>query len=232
MFTHIARGYDWFDHLASLGQDLLWRPRALWDLDRYLGGSSPHRILDLGCGPGSLTFLVADHYPDATVVGADFTAAMVAAARASASHRSGGPRSRFLRASAGALPFRAGSFDLAMSAFVARNLPDLGRAFREVALVLRPGGILLTLEITEPASPWVRRGFHSYFDRVVPALGRIVGSGGPYTYLPESLRHLPDRSGMLGLLSASGFEDPVARPQSMGIVTSYLARARGSGQSR
>ncbi|MHB1932664.1 MAG: hypothetical protein ACYCPV_06755, partial [Thermoplasmata archaeon] len=34
MFTHIAGRYEWFDHLASAGQDYLWRPRALWALDR------------------------------------------------------------------------------------------------------------------------------------------------------------------------------------------------------
>ena len=223
MFTHIAHGYDWFDHLASLGQDLLWRPRALWDLDRFRSGRPVRSVLDVGCGPGSLTFLAAQHYRDARVIGADFTAAMVRAAGA----RPRGPglagRLDFARASALGLPFAPRSFDVAMSAFVARNLPDLGRAYRELARVLRPGGTLLTLEITEPTSPFVRRGFHAYFDNLVPALGRMVGSEGPYTYLPESLRHLPDRVGMVALLRESGFGRVAAVPQSFGIVTSYLA---------
>jgi demethylmenaquinone methyltransferase/2-methoxy-6-polyprenyl-1,4-benzoquinol methylase len=223
MFTHIARGYDAFDHLASLGQDFLWRPRALWDVDRFRSGRPVGRILDVGCGPGSLSFLAADHYPDARLVGADFTMAMVERAyvRARASRDTG--RLSFDRASALDLPFRGASFDLAMSAFVVRNLPDLPRAFGELRRVLRPGGTLLTLEITEPTHPLVRWGFHQYFDTMVPFLGELVGSEGPYRYLPESLRRMPDRSGMLDLLRAAGFDRVEAHPQSLGIVTAYLA---------
>ena len=223
MFTHIAHGYDWFDHAASLGQDLLWRPRSLWDLDRYRGGSPPRRVLDIGCGPGSFTFLTARHFPAADLIGADFTAAMVAAARHRRLPAAIGRRVRFARASVTALPFASGTFDLALSGFVVRNLPDLAGAYRELRRVLTPGGTLLTLEITQPTHPFVRREFHRYFDNLVPALGRLVGSQGPYTYLPESLRHLPDRRAMLELLRESGFERVVACPQSLGVVTTYLA---------
>ena len=133
------------------------------------------------------------------------------------------PRLRLARASAQALPFRDASFDVAMSAFVVRNLPDLPAAFRELRRCLAPGGTLLTLEITEPTHPLVRSGFHTYFDAMVPFLGALVGSEGPYRYLPESLRHLPDRAGMLHLLRSAGFARAIAVPQSLGIVTAYLA---------
>lgn len=228
MFTHIAHGYDWFDHVASLGQDLLWRPRALWDLDRFRDGRPVRRVLDVGCGPGSLTFLAAQHYSDAELVGADFTRAMLAEATGRALMRPAPRRPRFARASVTSLPFRDASFDVAMSAYVARSLPRLGDAFRELRRVLAPGGTLLTLEITEPTHPMVRFGFHTYFDHVVPFLGRLVGSEGPYTYLPESLRHLPDRSGVLDLLRSAGFARAVAAPQSFGVVTSYLAESPGA----
>jgi demethylmenaquinone methyltransferase / 2-methoxy-6-polyprenyl-1,4-benzoquinol methylase len=223
MFTHIAHGYDWFDHLASMGQDLLWRPRALWALDRMREGRPVRRVLDIGCGPGSLTVLAARHYPSAEVVGADFTAAMLT----EADHRTAAdrvrPRLRLARASALSLPFRDRAFDVAMSAFVVRNLPNLPVAFRELARTLAPGGTLLTLEITEPPSALVRAGFHAYFDTMVPFLGELAGSQGPYRYLPESLRHLPGRAGMLELLRGAGFDRVKAVPQSLGIVTAYLA---------
>ena len=191
MFTHIARGYDWFDHLASLGQDFVWRPRALWALDRIRRGRPVRRVLDIGCGPGSLTVLAAHHYPGAEVVGADFTAAMLREADHRTAQNAVRPRLRLARASALTLPFRSGAFDVAMSAFVVRNLPNLPQAFGELRRALAPGGTLLTLEITEPSSPLVRAGFHAYFDTMVPFLGELVGSQGPYQYLPESLRHLP-----------------------------------------
>ena len=228
MFTHIARGYEWFDHVASLGNDLLWRPRALWDLDRFRSGGPVRWALDIGCGTGELARLVTRHYRGARVVGADFTRAMLETAARVSDGRPERPRVDFAQATAIRLPFPDGVFDLVTNAFVARNLSDLGAAFREVRRVLRPGGVFLTLEITEPPSATVNRLFHAYFDRVVPWLGGAVGSAGPYRYLPQSLRSLPDRASFATLLGRNGFPRVVSRPQSAGIVTTFLAEA-GAG---
>lgn len=227
MFTHIAQGYEWFDHVASLGNDLLWRPRALWDLDRFRRPGPLSRVLDIGCGTGELARLLARHYGATRVVGADFTRAMLENAAGSSAGRPERPRLDFARATVLKLPFADGAFDVVTNAFVARNLSDLSAAFREVQRVLRPGGVFLTLEITEPASLTVHRLFHAYFDRVVPWLGAAMGSAGPYRYLPLSLRSLPDRAAFLKLLSVSGFPRIAARPQSAGIVTTFLAEAGG-----
>lgn len=227
MFTHIARGYDWFDHVASLGNDFLWRPRALWDLDRFRAGAPVSRVLDVGCGTGDLTRLLARHYPGARVAGVDFTRAMLAIAAERTQGRPEGAAVAYGEGSVLALPFRSGSFDVASSAFVVRNVPRLADAFAELRRVLAPGGTLLTLEITEPANPTVRRMFHQYFDTFVPWLGAMVRSAGPYRYLPESLRHLPDRAGMLQRLRDAGFDRVAAAPQSGGIVTAYLAAVAG-----
>jgi demethylmenaquinone methyltransferase / 2-methoxy-6-polyprenyl-1,4-benzoquinol methylase len=223
MFAHIARGYEGFDHLASMGQDYLWRPRALWDLDRFRAGAAPVRsILDLGCGTGELTRQALRHYPGSTVVGADFTPEMlVGAARGLA------PRDRdrvaLTRSTARRLPFRDGRFDLVVSGFVARNLPDLPGAVAEVRRVLAPGGSAMILDITGPSNPTLRTMFLAYFDSVVPMLGAAVGSLGPYTYLPRSLRHLPPPPQIVQLFRDAGFDRAEARPQSGGIVTAFLA---------
>jgi demethylmenaquinone methyltransferase/2-methoxy-6-polyprenyl-1,4-benzoquinol methylase len=225
MFTHIATGYDRFDHAASLGSDLLWRPRAIWAVDRFRSRSAPHRILDVGCGTGGLSALAARFYPGAHVVGIDVTRRMLTIARERLGPGTEGPRMGWARATALRLPFPSGSFDLAMSAFVVRNLPRLPEALAELRRILAPGGTLLTLEITEPPSPTVRWIFHAYFDSFVPWLGAAVGSAGPYRYLPESLRNLPDRRAMMELFRTAGFARIEARPQSLGIVTSFLAEA-------
>jgi demethylmenaquinone methyltransferase/2-methoxy-6-polyprenyl-1,4-benzoquinol methylase len=133
------------------------------------------------------------------------------------------PRIRYVRADALHLPFADHSFDLVLSGFVARNLPNLPQAFAEFRRVLRPGGTVLTLEITEPEDRLVGDLFHAYFDHVVPWLGAAFQSAGPYRYLPESLRYLPDRAGMFGIMEGAGFVRPFAATQSMGTVTGYLA---------
>jgi demethylmenaquinone methyltransferase / 2-methoxy-6-polyprenyl-1,4-benzoquinol methylase len=230
MFTQIARGYDRFDHIASLGNDLLWRPRALWGLDRFRGARPrPRRILDVGCGPGELGRLAVHHFPESRLVGIDFTRAMLRRAARPTPAR-GAQRFAWAEADALRLPFRDGTFDLVMSAFVVRNLPRLDAAFAEFRRVLAPGGTLLTLEITEPTAAWFRSLFHAYFDAFVPWLGAAVGNAGPYRYLPESLRSLPDRPAMLAALRAAGFGRSAALPQSLGIVTTYLAEAPALGE--
>ena len=83
------------------------------------------------------------------------------------------------------LPFSDGAFDLATNAFLARNLVDLDAALVEMRRVLRPGGVLLVLEITEPVSSAFGSLFHAYFDHVVPWLGTAVDSAGPYRYFPN-----------------------------------------------
>lgn len=224
MFTHIVRRYDWFDHAASLGNDYLWRPRALWDLSRFRAGApSVRRVLDVGCGTGDLTRLTARYFPTAEVVGADFTSAMLRIADGRSRPEPTYPRVGYLRANARQLPLASQSVDVIMSAFVVRNLVDLPGVFQEFRRILRPQGTALTLEITEPSSPLIARLFHAYFDHVVPWLGAAVHSAGPYRYLPNSLQILPGRDGMMQLLRNAGFTRVEARPQSMGIVTTYLA---------
>ncbi len=225
MFTHIAERYDWFDHVASLGNDFLWRPRAFWDLDRFRADHRVARILDVGCGTGDLARLAAHRFPAARVTATDFTGAMLRRARLRQGATPEWPRIDLARATALKLPFADGAFDLVTNAFVARNLRDLGAAFRELHRVLRPGGVLLTLEITEPASPAFGGLFHAYFDRVVPFLGAAVASEGPYRYLPDSLRSLPPSSALVELLRGAGFARVERRPQSLGIVTTFLAEA-------
>ncbi len=232
MFAHIAGHYEAFNHLATFGQDFLWRTRSLWELDRFrripIG-----RALDVGSGTGEFARAVAHHYPRARVVATDLTVEMVRLARAG---RPGGPeadRHEFGRASALALPFADASFDLVTNAFVLRNLSSLSAGLAEMRRVLRPGGVLLSLEVGEPPSPAVRAVFHAHFDRLVPILGRAFGSEGPDRDLPESLRHLPDRPGLLALHGTAGFGRRIACTQSFGIVTTYLAEAPGGpGQSR
>ena len=232
MFGHIAERYDWFDHVASLGNDFLWRPRALGQLDRFRTPGPIRRVLDVGCGTGDLARQVARRYPGARVVGADFTGPMLRNALGRNRRAREGDRVALARATALRLPFTDGSFDLVTSAFVARNLTDLPRAFGEFRRVLRPKGLVLTLEITEPPSPTFGALFHSYFDRVVPWMGAAVASAGPYRYLPESLRSLPPRGEFLEVIRAAGFPRVAAPSQSFGIVTSFLGEAGPSADQR
>jgi demethylmenaquinone methyltransferase/2-methoxy-6-polyprenyl-1,4-benzoquinol methylase len=231
MFTSIADRYDAFNHIATFGQDLLWRPRAAWKLERSRS-SAVRDVLDFGCGTGAFARILGVRFPSARVVAVDFSGEMVRRARGPASVARRHPSRRFAIANVGRLPFADGSFDVASSAFVVRNLTDLEAVFRELRRVLRPGGTLLTLEVSEPSSAWVGKLFHAHFDRAVPMIGRAFDREGPYSYLPESLRSFPPVDRLLGILGRAGFPRTRAYPLSFGVVTAYLSEASSAQDAR
>jgi demethylmenaquinone methyltransferase/2-methoxy-6-polyprenyl-1,4-benzoquinol methylase len=72
--------------------------------------------------------------------------------------------------------------------------------------VLRPGGRLVILEITQPARPPLSTFYSLWFDRVVPVLGAFAGDSEAYAYLPESVRGFPDPHSLAAKMAAAGLE--------------------------
>ena len=73
-----------------------------------------------------------------------------------------------------------------------------------MARVLRPGGRLVILEITQPARPPLSTFYSLWFDRIVPVLGNLSGDPEAYSYLPESVRSFPDPHGLAAKMDAAG----------------------------
>jgi demethylmenaquinone methyltransferase/2-methoxy-6-polyprenyl-1,4-benzoquinol methylase len=105
-----------------------------------------------------------------------------------------------------ALPFADATFDAATVGFGVRNVADLDQSLRELRRVLRPGGRVAILEITQPRG--VLRPFYSlWFDRVVPLLGKALPGGSAYTYLPASVKRFPGAEQLAEQMREAGFED-------------------------
>lgn len=62
------------------------RERPFWDLVAHIPAVGPRTVVDLGCGPGTTTIGLADHWPEATILGVDSSPAMIERARASNEH--------------------------------------------------------------------------------------------------------------------------------------------------
>ena len=221
MFDRIAGVYDLMNTAMTAGLHHRWRERAA-DEARIGPGS---RVLDVATGTGDLALELARRVgPSGEVIGSDFAEAMLDRARAKAGRGEQAGRPRFEWGDALALPYEDGSFDAATVGFGARNFEDLGRGLAEMARVVRPGGRVVVLEITTPMRPPLSLFYRLWFDRLVPALGRLAGAlssrraGTPqsegelsisdaYTYLPNSVRRFPGPQALAAELEHAGLEE-------------------------
>jgi demethylmenaquinone methyltransferase / 2-methoxy-6-polyprenyl-1,4-benzoquinol methylase len=202
MFDRIAGRYDAMNSVMTAGLHHRWRERAADRTELSPGDSA----LDVCCGTGDLALELAGRVlPGGRVIGCDFSEPMLDLAREKAAERAAGAV-RFEWADALQLPYDADRFDAVTVGFGVRNLADLDRGLREMARVLRPGGRLVILEITQPRRPPLSTFYSLWFDRVVPALGALAGDSEAYAYLPESVRSFPDPRGLAAKMDAAGLE--------------------------
>jgi demethylmenaquinone methyltransferase / 2-methoxy-6-polyprenyl-1,4-benzoquinol methylase len=218
MFDRIAGLYDRMNTVMTAGLHHQWRRRAA-DLAALSPGD---RALDVATGTGDLAFELAGRVaPGGEVLGTDFSERMLAIARDKAGRRSG-PGLRFQAANALALPYRDHEFDAATVAFGARNFSDLEGGLREMARVVRPGGRVVVLEITTPRRPPLSTFFELWFDRAIPALGRLVGDAQAYSYLPSSVRRFPAPRELAAVMWGCGLRDVRYTLTAGGIIALHV----------
>lgn len=195
MFDRISGFYDVMNSVMTAGLHHRWRARAV-----DLAGVGPGgRVLDVATGTGDLAIeLAARVAPGGAVVACDFSEAMLALARAKA------PAITFEWGDALALDYPDDHFDAATVGFGARNFDDLDLGLREMARVVRPGGRVVILEITTPTKPPLSTFFGLWFDRLVPALGRLAGDSEAYDYLPSSVKRFPGAAELAARMHAAG----------------------------
>jgi demethylmenaquinone methyltransferase / 2-methoxy-6-polyprenyl-1,4-benzoquinol methylase len=194
MFDRIARVYDRMNSIMTAGMHHRWRERAA-DFTRVGPGSS---ALDVATGTGDLAIELARR--GASVTGLDFSEPMLELARAK------DPRIEWVQGNALELAFGDGEFDAVTVGFGARNFADLDRGVAEMTRVTKPGGRVVILEITTPERPPLSWFFRLWFDRAIPALGRLADSEA-YTYLPSSVRRFPRAPELGAHLAAAGLDD-------------------------
>jgi demethylmenaquinone methyltransferase / 2-methoxy-6-polyprenyl-1,4-benzoquinol methylase len=202
MFARVARRYDFLNHLLSMNLDRYWRARAVMRVRTVLERPGA-RVMDACCGTGDL-LLALQAVARATVLGCDFCHPMLEAARRKVERK--GLPSAVVEADALALPLPSGSLDLFTSAFGFRNLANYEKGLREMRRVLKPGGVAVILEFSQPRTA-VFAGLYRFYSRwVLPLVGGAVsGDAGAYKYLPELVRRFPDAEQLAAMMREAGF---------------------------
>jgi len=213
LFATIADRYDFITAFLSYGQDARWK-RRLAGLSQAAPGMA---ALDLACGTGDIAFALADR--GARVAGLDITPRMLRLARA---------KRRDVPLVAGdmmALPFRDARFDIVSTGYGIRNVPVIEPAVAEIARVLKPGGVFLSLDFNRPANPLVRAVYLSYLTIVGSILGFVLHrDSDTYRYIPESIRRYPGAAAVSAILRTQGFRSCEHIPVLAGLMAIHVAR--------
>lgn len=229
MFDVIAPRYDDFTRLFSFGMDRRWKAALVHAAVQAAGNTAPAgatTVLDLACGTGDLADAMARALPHARVTGLDASPRMIAAANTR--HAAHASRLRFAVGDAMQLDgVPDGSVDIVTAGYCYRNVPDWRAAIREVARVLRPGGVFADLDFFRPPfAPW--RGLFLWYLR---RAGDVVGwawhrSPVVYGYIAPSIAGFCTAAEFSAELVQAGFTPPHVTTHLGGGVAQHVAIRR------
>lgn len=224
MFDSIAPAYDFMNTAMSLGLHKWWRDRALRMAGEKMA-EKPRRILDVACGTGDVAFRLHGIYPEADIIGLDLSEGMLDVARRKLSgmNDSAKAKIRFVQGDSLSMPYADDTFDLLTVAYGVRNFERLSEGLKEMVRVIKPGGVLCIVELSEPDNSFIRAFYRLYARNLIPAVGRLVSKDPrAYTYLPESIAACPQRREMTDLMENAGFRHTSFKSLTLGVVTIYL----------
>jgi demethylmenaquinone methyltransferase / 2-methoxy-6-polyprenyl-1,4-benzoquinol methylase len=223
MFDAIARRYDLLNRLLSGGVDRRWRDHAVRAL-RLPDG--PTRVLDVATGTGDLAIAIARRHPQAEVVGVDPSTRMLEIGRVKLDRRGLADRVTLAVGDAEALAFPDASFDAAAIAFGIRNVPDRRRGLAELARVVRPGGRVAVLELSEPRGGVIAPLARFHVHVLVPRIGALLSGAREYRYLQRSIAAFPAPDAFATMMEDAGLAIEAVRPLTFGVCHLHVGVRR------
>lgn len=222
VFSTIASKYDYTNVLMSLGIHRHWQKRMV----QTAGSVNGQVVLDLCCGTGQVTLDLGRKVgKEGMAIGVDFNEAMLEVATLRLEKCIYRNRIRLIRANANNLPFPENTFDCATIAYGLRNVDDPVRVLQEMKRVTKPGGRIVSLEITQPELPVIRELFELYLKFWIPFLGSLVTDNrSAYQYLHDSIKQFIHPAQLTGIMYNVGFEHITCQPLSLGIATIHSGR--------
>src|SRR3990172_10963775 len=216
MFDDTAADYDHIEAIFAWGSGSRYRRQAL-----VRGGlKSGMKVLDVGVGTGLFAAQACILTGNAALVtGVDPSPGMMAAGKL--------PETMvLLEGRAESLPFPANHFDFLSMGYALRHISDLGVAFAEFERVLKPGGRLCILEITQAQNRFGRWLLKQYMRGVLPFLARFVSrqkdTATIWRYHWDSIEACVPPEQVVAALSAAGLTQ-ARRNLVLGVFSEYQA---------
>lgn len=219
VFEKISENYDKMNSVISFQQHKKWREDTMKRMNVQPG----KRALDVCCGTADWTIALAEKMGSSSeVIGLDFSKNML---------KVGEEKVKELRlenvqlvhGNAMELPFPDHTFDYVTIGFGLRNVPDYLQVLKEMNRVLKPGGVGVCLETSQPTMFGYRQLFFFYFRFIMPLFGKLFAkSYNEYAWLHESARDFPGMKELAKMFETAGFKRVTFRPYSGGAAAVHM----------
>ena len=220
MFDRIAPTYDELNHRLSWNIDKGWRKKAIKQLKPF----APQTILDIATGTGDFAILSAKMLQPKQLIGADISVGMMEIGKRKLAAAHLDQIVSFQKEDCLALSFADHSFDAVTAAFGIRNFQDLDSGLKEIYRVLKPGGHLSIVELTQPVSFPMKQLFKVYSHTLLPFYGKLLSKDkSAYKYLTSTIEAFPQGEQMVEILQKAGFSNATFKRLTLGVCTMYFA---------
>lgn len=221
MFDHIAPTYDVLNHRLSWDIDKGWRKKAIKQLLPF----KPQRIIDIATGTGDFAIMASHMLHPQELVGVDISEGMMQVAKEKVEAEGLADTISFKKDDCLALSPQDETFDAATVAFGIRNFQDLEKGLQEISRVLKKGGHLSIVELTQPAHFPMKQLFWLYSHTLLPLYGKLLSKDNhAYKYLVATMEVFPQGEEMVQILRKTGFSEASFKRLTFGVCTMYLAK--------
>jgi len=201
VFEKIYGNYDRMNSLISFQQHKLWRKDTMKRMNVPKGSA----CLDVCCGTADWTISLAEQVgPNGEVIGLDFSENMLSIGKQKTAEYK---NIQLIHGNAMELPFADNHFDFVTIGFGLRNVPDYLTVLKEMRRVVKPGGMVVCLETSQPTMPIFRQGYYMYFRYIMPLFGKLFAkSYREYSWLQESARDFPGMKELATMFEEAGLK--------------------------
>src|SRR5690625_3650831 len=180
-------------------------------------------VLDVCTGTGDWALSLANEVgTNGKVTGLDFSKNMLKVAQEK-KEQSQLAQLEFIHGNAMDLPFPDNTFDYVTIGFGLRNVPNYETVLKEMFRVVKPGGLVVCLETSQPTMPVFRQIYFFYFRFIMPLFGKIFAkSFEEYTWLHESTKEFPDKKCLEEMFYHTGFSKVKSKSYTFGVAAMHM----------
>ncbi|MGO3049459.1 demethylmenaquinone methyltransferase [Staphylococcus casei] len=217
VFQNISGKYDRLNNIISFEQHKTWRKRVMKEMNVKPGS----KALDVCCGTADWTISLSKAVgPNGEVTGVDFSENMLEVGKEKTKDMD---NIKLVHGDAMNLPFEDNEFDYVTIGFGLRNVPDYLATLKELNRVLKPGGMVVCLETSQPTTPVFKQLYKLYFKFVMPIFGKVFAkSKDEYEWLQQSTFDFPGKEKLKRLFTQAGFSNIKVRSFTGGVAAMHL----------